>query len=210
MLQRRTLMTLGAAALVLPSAVLADSHEAPAEDMATPQIADMTMGNPDAAVTVIEYASYTCPHCANFHARVMPELKAQYIDTGKINFVYREVFFDRPGLWAAMLARCGGEMRYFAINSMLFEKQREWIGDGQPATISTNLRTMGLTAGLEQDALDACFRDQETAQAMVDLYEKNWEEYDVSGTPALVVNGKVLGAVGFEELSEAIEAALGS
>ncbi len=82
-------------------------------------IADMTLGSPDAKVTLMEYASFTCPHCANFHNSVFKGLKTDYIDTGKVHFIYREVFFDRYGLWAAMVARCGGAMKYFGITEIL-------------------------------------------------------------------------------------------
>ncbi len=78
-----------------------------ASDVDTSMIKEMSIGNPDAAVTVIEYASFTCPHCASFHASSFKQLKADYIDTGKINFIYRDVYFDRLGLWAAIVARCG-------------------------------------------------------------------------------------------------------
>jgi hypothetical protein len=82
----------------------------------TSRVLEMSLGNPDAPVTVIEYASFTCPHCRTFHDGPFKELKANYIDTGKIHFIYREVYFDRFGLWAGMLARCAGPERYFGIS----------------------------------------------------------------------------------------------
>ena len=82
------------------------------------EIKDMTLGPVDAPVTLIEYASYTCPHCATFHASVFKDLKRDYIDTGKVHFIYREVYFDRYGLWASMVARCGGDMKYFAVQEI--------------------------------------------------------------------------------------------
>ena len=83
------------------------AQDATADEIDTSMIKEMSIGNPDSSVTVIEYASYTCPHCAAFHADTFKQLKADYIDTGKINFVYREVYFDRFGLWAGIVARCG-------------------------------------------------------------------------------------------------------
>ncbi|MDH3263488.1 MAG: DsbA family protein, partial [Paracoccaceae bacterium] len=79
------------------------------------RVMEMTLGSPDAKVEVVEYASFTCPHCRNFHQNVFGQIKANYIDIGKIRFVYREVYFDRFGLWAGMVARCGGGQRYFGI-----------------------------------------------------------------------------------------------
>ena len=202
MLNRRTVISSGISALVLAGP--AWSQDA----AAVPEITDMTMGNPDAAVTLIEYASFTCPHCKRFHEDVMPRLKADYVDAGKVNFVYREVFFDRPGLWAAMVARCGGEMRYFAITDMIYAKQSEWLRAGSPAGIADGLRKIGLAAGIGQEELDACLSDGAMAHAMVANYEKNMAEYAISGTPSLVVNGKILGNMSYDRLQEEIDSRL--
>ena len=131
-------------------------------------VEDITLGDPDAPVTMVEYASYTCPHCKTFHSGPFKQLKADYIDTGEINFVYREVFFDRFGLWAAMVARCGGEDRYFGIADLIYEQQSEWTAGGDPAMVADNLRRIGRTAGLSDDQVNACLQDGEKAQAMVE------------------------------------------
>ncbi len=91
---------------VTPANPLGAANAQEAADVDTSSIIEMTLGNPDAPVTVVEYASFTCPHCASFHEGPFQELKKNFIDTGKINFVYREVYFDRYGLWASMIARC--------------------------------------------------------------------------------------------------------
>ena len=118
--------------LDLPSA--ANAQDADVDLSLAP---DMSLGNPDAPVTVIEYASYTCPPCASFHQGSFKQLKSDYIDTGRINFVYREVYFDKFGLWAGMLARCGGDTdRYFAITEVLYEKQREWTRADNEAALA--------------------------------------------------------------------------
>ena len=91
-----------------PGVTLGAVNAQEAGDIDTSGVLEMSMGNPDADVTVIEYASFTCPHCRSFHEGAFKDLKKDYIDTGKINFIYREVYFDRFGLWAGMLARCGG------------------------------------------------------------------------------------------------------
>lgn len=154
-----------------------------------PQVVEMRLGNPDATVTVVEYASFTCPHCANFHGSVFKDLKANYIDTGKINFIYREVYFDRFGLWAAMMARCGGEMRYFGIAEMLYSGQKDWIGSGDPNEIVGNLRRIGKTAGITDAELDACFNDSAMAEALVASYRENATKDDINSTPSFVING---------------------
>ena len=129
-------------------ATAALAEEAPATAQ-LPEVAEMVLGNADAPITIVEYASFTCPHCAHFHETVFKDLKKDYIDTGKVKFVYREVFFDRYGLWAAMVARCGGETRYFGINAMLFEQQKTWAGTDDPATAVENLKKIGRTAGMD-------------------------------------------------------------
>ncbi len=174
----------------------------------TSGIAEMSMGNPDAKVTVTEYASYTCPHCRTFHQTVFGELKKNYIDTGKINFIYREVYFDRFGLWAAMVARCGGEMRYFGISSILYDTQEEWVAGGDPALVAQNLRKIGKTAGLSDAELDACMNDGEKAKALVATYQKNAEADDVNSTPTFLINGEKYGNMGYDEFSTLLDAKL--
>ena len=151
-------------------------------------IADMVLGDEAATIEVIEYASFTCPHCRTFHEGPFKELKADYIDTGKIQFTYREVYFDRFGLWASMVARCGGEDRFFGITDLIYEQQREWT-QGAPADIANNLRRIGLTAGLTNDELDACFSDGEKAQNLVAWYEANATADGVRSTPTFIIDG---------------------
>lgn len=184
-----------------------------AEDVAMEEgaktVPDLILGDMDAPIELIEYASYTCPHCKTFHENVFKDLKADYIDTGKVKFVYREVYFDKFGLWAAMLARCGGDMRYFGIQDMLFEKQSDWIAGGSdPMAIVENLRTIGKTAGLTDGDLDSCLNDGEMAQAMVAKFTEEVEEYDVSGTPTLVINGEKHSNMSYVALKEILDGLL--
>ncbi len=182
-----------------------------ASEVDTSMIKDMTLGNPDAPVTVIEYASFTCPHCASFHADAYKKLKADYIDTGKINFVYREVFFDRFGLWAAIVARCGdgAENRYFGIADVMYQKQREWANSSNaPEEIVGQLRTIGKTAGLTDDQLDACFTDAEGAQALYAYYLKNAEEDGIQSTPSFIINGRLHRNMPYEDMKALIDDAL--
>ena len=186
--------------------VLTPANAQDAVDIDTSIVPDLIMGDADAPIELIEYASYTCPHCASFHTTVFKKLKENYIDTGKVKFVYREVYFDKYGLWAAMVARCGGDLRYFGINAMLYEQQGEWIGGGQDAMeIVENLRTIGKKAGLSDADLDACMNDGEMAQAMVARFEETMTEYDVSGTPTLVINGEVNKNMSYSDLSEKLD-----
>lgn len=172
------------------------------------EVPDMVLGNPDAKVTLTEYASFTCPHCATFHNQVFKALKADYIDTGKIRFVYREVFFDRFGLWAAMVARCGGPTRYFGISALLYEGQKEWlVPSDQNATVE-NLRRIGKTAGMDDAQLDACLNDGEMAKAMVANFQEKSTADGIESTPTLIINGTKHSNMGYDELKALLDAEL--
>ena len=177
-----------------------------AGEIDTSTVAEMVLGNPDAAVEVIEYASFTCPHCAAFHANQFQELKANYIDTGLIKFVYREIYFDRFGLWASMVARCGGEMRFFGISDMLYDQQREWIAGGQdPALIAGNLRRIGLTAGLDGEQVDACLSDPTTAQTLVAWFEENSARDEITSTPSFVIDGEKFSNMSYSDFAAVLD-----
>lgn len=178
-------------------------------DVDTSIIPDMVLGSDDAPITVIEYASYTCPHCRNFHANVFEQLKSNYIDTGKIRFIYREVYFDRFGLWASMVARCGGEAKFFGITDLLYKGQKEWTASGDPATIAGNLRTIGLTAGLSAEDLDACMSDGDMAQTLVTWFQENAEKDDVSSTPTFIVDGEKQSNMSYADFSALLDKKLG-
>lgn len=193
----------------LPLAPLAaHAQEAPATAPDTSGIVDFTMGAEDAKVTIIEYASFTCPHCATFHDAVFKPLKAEYIDTGKVLFEFREVYFDRYGLWAAMTARCGGDLRYFGIAGILFETQRDWAASDDPNVVVENLKKIGRTAGMDDATLDTCLQNTANAEAMVANFQTNMEEHQVEGTPTLVVNGTKHSNMPYEELKAIIETEL--
>lgn len=173
------------------------------------QVQEMFLGDADAPVTVIEYGSFTCPHCASFHANQLPELRRDYIDTGKVKFIFREVYFDRFGLWASMIARCGGPLRFFGIHDVIFDTQEDWIAGGQdPALIAENLRKIGIAAGLDAEQVDACMKDEAMAQALVEWFQGNAEADDIESTPTLIINGTKHPNMGYSELQPLIEAAL--
>jgi protein-disulfide isomerase len=174
----------------------------------TIEVPDMALGNPDAKVTIYEYASYTCPHCATFHEAAFKPLKRDYIDTGKVRFVMREVYFDRYGLWAAMVARCGGEERYFGISGMLFEQQRDWVQSDNPQATVESLRRIGRTAGMDDAQLNACLENADMAQAMVARFQETAQADDVSATPTLIINGTKHSNMSYDELRAIIDAEL--
>lgn len=189
---------------LLPQAANAQTADATG---AAPEVLEMVLGAPDAPIEIIEYASFTCPHCRSFHENTLPLLKADYIDTGRIRYVYREVYFDRFGLWAGMVARCAGPERYFGVVDLIYTRQAEWT-QGAPADVAENLRRIGRTAGLSNEQLDACLTDGAMAQAMITAYEAHMAEHDISGTPAFVIGGKVHSNMGYGEMTALIDAAL--
>ncbi|MEM8879358.1 MAG: DsbA family protein [Pseudomonadota bacterium] len=202
-MKRRFLLGgMGAGAAIMGgTALLGPDLVAPAMAQDNPgrEIPEMTLGAEDAPVEFIEYASFTCPHCARFHEEVYPQLKADYIDQGTVRFIYREVYFDRFGLWATMVARCAGPERFFGVTDLIYANQREWT-QGDAATVAENLRRIGRTAGLSDAELESCLTDGEFAQALVDRYEARLEEHEVPGTPTFIINGVMHGNMPYSDM----------
>ena len=207
---RLATMMLAMMAALLMSVLPATAQDA--SDIDTSEIPEMILGNPDAEVTVVEYASFTCPYCASFHVDAFGDLKKDFIDTGKIKFVYREVYFDRQGLWAAIVARCGegSENRYFGIADMIYENQAAWARQTNPQDIVASLRRYGKTAGLTDAQLDACFTDSNTAEKLYARYLQQAEEDGVTSTPTFIINGTRYSNMPYSEMSAIINEALGS
>lgn len=197
--------TLNGQPFALPGAASAQST-APSEVT----IQEMVLGAEDAPVEVIEYASYTCPHCASFHNGVLKDLASDYIETGKVKFVYREVYFDRYGLWGSLVARCGGQEQFFGITDMIYDTQRTWTRAGSEAAIADELRKIGRIAGLENDTLEACLSDGAKARALIEWYQANAEEHGISSTPSFVINGTTYTNMNYSDFQSIIDDALGS
>lgn len=201
--------TLAASALWLAAPAGAQTAPATAEAAQQDHARDIVLGQADAPVTFIEYGSFTCPHCANFSNQVFPQLQAEYIDTGKVKFIHREVYFDRYGLWAAMVARCGGDLRYYGFVKTIYATQREWAASDDPAAVAENLRRMGRTAGLTDDQVNACLADSDMAQALVTAYQERANADQIEGTPTFFINGKKHGNLPWSEMKKLIDAELG-
>ncbi|MDE4060892.1 MULTISPECIES: DsbA family protein [Phaeobacter] len=192
----------------LPENPLIGAAYAQDAEVDTSTITEMVQGAEDAPVTLIEYASYTCPHCANFHTGPYKKLKEEYIDTGKVKFIYREVYFDRYGLWASMIARCAGPEKFFGMTDLIFKEQSDWARAGGATEIVDALRKIGRLAGLENDQLEACLQDGTKAQTLVTWYQENAEEHDVTATPSFVLNGKKIENQSYESFKALIDAEL--
>lgn len=182
------------------------SHSASDASEATDvsRVVDMTLGNPDAPVTIVEYSSFTCPHCANFNRGVYNEIIENYVETGQVHYIKREVYFDAYGLWAALVARCGGPERYHGIVEMLYAGQRDWAGAQDGAQVADNLRGIGRRAGMSNDELNACLEDREMATALMDVYRVNAERHGIRSTPSFVINERLYNNMSYAEFETAI------
>lgn len=173
-------------------------------------IVEMALGADDGAkVTLIEYASFTCGHCANFHRDVFKQLKADYIDTGKIRFVYREVYFDKYGLWASMLARCEPS-KFFGMAELFYKSQSTWTRAGNDAAIVDEMKKIGRLAGLSDDQMDTCLQNEGELRALVDWYRANAEEHGINSTPSFILNGVKHSNMPYTDLQALLDEALGA
>lgn len=180
------------------------------DDVDISGIVEMTLGDAKAPIEIIEYASFTCPHCANFHLGPLKDLKAEYVETGKVHFIYRDVFFDRFGLWASMVARCGGTERFFGISDMLYTQQSDWLAGGDPESIVAALRKIGKVAGLNDEDLDTCMTDGDNAKALVAWYQKMAGADDINSTPTLIIDGEKHSNMSYGDLKKLLDAKLDS
>ena len=172
-------------------------------------IAEMVQGDLDAPIEIIEYASFTCPHCATFHADVYPKLKINYIDKGLVKFIYREVYFDKYGMWASMIARCAGADRFFGMTDQIYRKQSSWARAESDVAIVTQLRKIGLLAGLDESQLNACLQDGVKLRALVEWYSENAKRDEIKSTPTLIINGEKHSNQSYEQLTEILDEILG-
>ncbi len=149
---------------------------------------DMSLGSQDAPNVIVEYASMTCPHCAQFDKVVFPELKTKYIDTGKVRLIFREFPLDGLAARASMLARCAGPDRYFPMIDVMFQSQQTWVVEGPEAL--DRLLQLARQAGFSKEKFDACLADKELFKKIVDERQRAADKFQVDSTPTFFVNGK--------------------
>jgi protein-disulfide isomerase len=176
-----------------------------AETSSTDDYKDMVKGINGSEITVVEYASFTCPHCATFHKEVFPKIEKEYIKTGKVRFIYREVYFDAPGLWAGLLARCADPKKYFGIVDLLYKKQSKWATGSSEKEVLSELFAIGRQVGLEEERMNACMQNEDKSLSMIDAYLKNSKLDQIESTPSLVVNGKLLKTANFADLKSELD-----
>lgn len=173
-----------------------------ADLMAAGPLPDIVYGKADAPITIVEYASMTCPHCANFHKTIFPTLKSKYIDTGKVKLIFREFPLDDLAVAASMLARCSGGEGPSAMISELFARQSDWAfvrGDPRP-----KLFDMAKQAGFTQAEFDKCLTDDDLYKKILAVRKKGSDSFGVTSTPTFFVNGKRVDGGSITDFDKAI------
>jgi len=164
---------------------------------------DIVIGKAEAPVTVVEYASLTCPHCATFQINTLPEFKKEYVDTGKVKVVFRDFPLDGVALRAAQIARCGGPDRAAGYVDVIFRQQSQWATSQDPITA---LKQIGKFGGLSDAQMDACLADKSLEDAILKSRLDGQTKFKVNSTPTLVINDKTYpGAASFADLKKIVD-----
>jgi protein-disulfide isomerase len=206
---------LNAASIAQQAAPAEAPKAAPARPAETPRVVDTAelykpgpipeavMGRDDAPVTIVEYASLTCPHCATFHNKTLPMLKKDYIDTGKVRFIFRDFPFDVVAMAGSMIARCAPKEKQFDVLAELFAKQEQWAFSKDP---EKDLTKLALTTGFTQETFDACLQKQEIYDGVLAVRRRGHEAFQIDSTPTLFVNGVMYrGALTPEQMETALK-----
>ena len=205
---RRIFLTTSGAFLAFPAAGPALAQDAMSAELAKEgPLGDVVTGKADAKVTVIEYASLTCSHCATFHEKTYPALKAKYVDTGKVKFIFREFPLDPLATAGFMLARCGDKAKFSPMIELLFQQQKNWAFVDKPVTALVNIVKQ---AGFTQESFDACLKRDDIYAAVNDVKNRAAEKLGVNSTPTFFINGqKHTGAFTIEELDKILAPLVG-
>jgi protein-disulfide isomerase len=206
-----SLTGLAALAALSPLRFITEAFAQSASDVAKPvSLPDMALGPANAPVTITEFASMTCPHCAAFNENVFPKIKSTYIDTGKIRYVFREFPLDIKAAAGSMLARCiaqGDAGKYFAVIDMLFRQQNDWVTKNTTETLTR----IGKQAGLSQKGVEDCLKDQALLDKIAADQKYASEVLKVDSTPTFFINGeKIKGETSFAECHTNIKSLLKS
>ncbi|AHY49133.1 DsbA family protein [Bradyrhizobium japonicum] len=206
-----SLTGLAALAGLSPLRFINEAMAQSAADVAKPvSLPDMALGPKDAPVTITEYASMTCPHCAAFNEQVFPKIKSEYIDTGKVRYIFREFPLDIKAAAGSMLSRCIAKddaPKYFAVTDMLFRQQNDWVLKNTTETLTR----IGKQAGLTQQQVEACLKDQALLDKIAADQKYASDVLKVDSTPTFFINGeKIKGEASFDEFAKKINPLLKS
>ncbi|MCD6035617.1 MAG: hypothetical protein K0R63_1358 [Rickettsiales bacterium] len=219
----KILLSLGVAAVIFGyfgvQALQAEGNHAPAAKVEAEKVSqgvmtkekllsllpgDKVVGKEDAPITMIEYASLSCSHCAAFHKEVFPTLKERYVDTGKARYIYRDFPLNKQALRASMLAQCSGD-RYFDFVKVLFKTQESWAYD---KNFEEKLANIGKLGGMTGEQFDACMQNVKVQEKILDSYNQAAKLLEIKGTPALFVNGEAVTNMGQEGVVTFVDALL--
>lgn len=210
--RRRSIQVLAFGAYLVASPFSSWAQAQDATDAASKMLAaasplgDRVLGRADAPVVMVEYASATCPHCAEFHEKVLPLIKTEYIDTGKVRFIFREFPLDKLAMGAFMLARCVPDDKYFPTIDMMFRRQQTWSKTGNPAD---ELFRIMQFSGMDKSAFETCLKRADLSKAIFESSKKAAKDFGIKGTPAIFVNGQMIdGHKEMTEVKAAIDAAI--
>jgi protein-disulfide isomerase len=169
-------------------------------------LAERTMGDPNAKVTIVEYSSLTCPHCSEFHVETLPKLKEAYVDTGKVRYVFRDFPLDNRAMAASMIARCAPPDRFFGLIDILYRDQQSWARSTDPLR---DLKVRAQLAGLSPADVDACLANQELLKGIQDRAAEAQRQSGIDSTPTFLIGErKISGAAPFAEFQSALDQAL--
>jgi protein-disulfide isomerase len=212
-MNRRTILAASAAMLMAILAVISPISPAAAQAKPDVDVADLmkagelpdnVVGNADAPITIIEYSSMTCPHCASFHKEVLPALKSKYIDTGKVKYIIREFPLDNVAATASMLARCVEPAKFIDFVDLLYARQADWAFKDQPLP---ELQKFARQVGFTEERFNSCIRDEKTLKHIEWVRDRGNKTFGVRATPSFFVNGKrIKGAATIEKFDELIAA----
>ena len=161
------------------------------------------LGNKNAKIVVIEYASMTCIHCATFHKQVYPKIKKNYIDTNKIKFIFRDFPLDKQALFASVLAKCAPKDKYFDFVKLILANQKKWVSNDD--AFMDKLRNIGKLAGLNENKINSCFKDEKMVDNIIRTRSIGEEIYNINSTPSLIINEKKYSAMSYENFEKIIE-----
>lgn len=167
---------------------------------------EMVIGDENAQITVIEYASLGCPHCANFHMTTYQDIKKNYIDTGKVKFIYRDFPLGTPALAASMIARCSGSAKYFGMIDIFFRGQKQWSQAENPMEALKKIARFG---GMSIADVDVCLQNQELLDYIQNTARDGGEKHKINSTPSFVVDGETIsGGMPYEDFKKILDKAL--
>lgn len=194
-----------------PAAGHAANISASEESEAGFALGGMRVGNPDAPVKIVEYASMTCPACANFHTRVLEPLKKGYIDSGQVHYEFRNYARDRMDLAVATLTRCQGPAQFFPLVDLFFGRQQQWMANYRdPQQMLDDIAAVARQAGMSRARVDQCLAERDLQEHVAEMTADGQKTWQISGTPTVILNGRKLGNEGlsYEGLVAEIEKAL--